>query len=208
MHILHFVSLSATDAQISVEVPETTACTVSRAAQRLADERGLDGFTMEELAAAVGVSRRTLFNHVPGKVDAVLGGGLPTEPEIITEFRQGGPTGHLVTDIREVGAAILRLRQRNVDDVARMQRLLRSDPRLFKAMLDRLGRITDLLSEAILEREGSDFDPLRARMLARVSLLAFETAADEFVKDPGTAAADHYIRIFDIVIDLFRPGPD
>ena len=46
---------------------------ITLTAQRLTDERGLDGFTMDDLAEAVDVSRRTLFNYFPGKVDAVLG---------------------------------------------------------------------------------------------------------------------------------------
>ena len=46
---------------------------ITLCAQVLADEHGLDGFTMDELATAADVSRRTLFNHFPGKVDAVLG---------------------------------------------------------------------------------------------------------------------------------------
>ena len=37
-------------------------------------EHGLDGFTMEQLAERVGVSRRTLFYYFPAKDDAVLGG--------------------------------------------------------------------------------------------------------------------------------------
>lgn len=37
------------------------------AAQRLAVDCGYSGFTVEDLARAVGVSRRTLFNHVSSK---------------------------------------------------------------------------------------------------------------------------------------------
>ena len=52
---------------------EETAHHISACSQLLADERGFDGFTMEDLADAAGVSRRTLFNYFPGKADAVLG---------------------------------------------------------------------------------------------------------------------------------------
>ena len=47
---------------------------IHAAACRLVVERGYYGFTMDDLAGAVGVSRRTLFNHVPDKASAVLGG--------------------------------------------------------------------------------------------------------------------------------------
>ncbi|GAA1965132.1 TetR/AcrR family transcriptional regulator [Agromyces allii] len=44
-----------------------------RRARQLTIERGLSGFTVEELCADVGVSRRTFFNYFPGKEDAVVG---------------------------------------------------------------------------------------------------------------------------------------
>ena len=49
------------------------------AALNLVIENGYDGFTMEELAHEVGVSRRTLFNYIKDKESAVLG------PEISEE---------------------------------------------------------------------------------------------------------------------------
>lgn len=55
------------------EKKERTKLTIQRKAIDLTLERGLAGFTMQELADAAGVSRSTLFNYFPGKVDAVLG---------------------------------------------------------------------------------------------------------------------------------------
>ncbi len=55
------------------EKKERTRLTIQRKAIDLTLERGLAGFTMQELADAAGVSRSTLFNYFPGKVDAVLG---------------------------------------------------------------------------------------------------------------------------------------
>ena len=79
---LHFVSESATGLRELKKVETTRRITLC--AQRLTDERGLDGFTMDDLAEAAEVSRRTLFNYFPGKVDAVLGAApssrRPTSP--------------------------------------------------------------------------------------------------------------------------------
>ncbi len=207
MHILHLMVESATQVTDGLPSADSTARAISRCAQRLAEERGLDGFTMEDLAAEVGVSRRTLFNHVPGKIDAVLGGRPPTQPEALVIFRQGGPTGELIPDIREAGAGVIRVKSGDPEEIARLRRLLRSDPRLFQAMLERLEEITDRLVEVILEREGEGFDPLRARILARATLGIFEMALTEFVDDPSVSGVEHFRRIFDLVIDLFRPGP-
>ena len=68
-------------------------------AHRLTDDRGLDGFTIDDLAAAAEVSRRTLFNYYPCKVDAVLGPAPDLDDEVWATFVAGGPGGDLVEDL-------------------------------------------------------------------------------------------------------------
>ncbi|UFU05269.1 TetR/AcrR family transcriptional regulator [Ruania halotolerans] len=48
-----------------------TRARFARAAFDLARTRGVDGFTIDELADAVGVARRTFFNHFTSKEEAV-----------------------------------------------------------------------------------------------------------------------------------------
>lgn len=178
---------------------------ISRCAQRLADERGLDGFTMDELAEAVGVSRRTLFNHVPSKIDAVLGEVPTTDDESLAEFASGGPSGDLLADMRTVGARVFAARSDDVDSVARVRRLLRGDPRLVKAVHDRLEEVAEVIAQVIVDREGGDFDPFTARVLARLSMCIFDTAVEEFLDDSSVSAEQHYIRVFDVATEFFNP---
>lgn len=180
-----------------------TADRISDCAQRLADERGLDGFTMEDLADAVGVARRTLFNHVPGKLDAVLGPEVASLPEPIVAFQNGGPTGELVPDIRKTGAAVLRIKDQDPEKLIRLRRLLDTDPRLLKFAHQRLERITGWLVEAIREREGDNITPLQARTLAFTTLSFFKIAVGEFIEDPSVPVAEHFLRVFDTAADLF-----
>src|SRR6187455_2160947 len=88
-----------------------TAHRITRAAQQLAGQHGLDGFTMEELAEAADVSRRTLFNYFASKTDAVLG----PEPEVpeadVEAFRSGGPHGNLIDDLAELARSALAVKQ-------------------------------------------------------------------------------------------------
>src|SRR5262245_26209907 len=46
---------------------------IRRAAFRLFTERGYDAVTTEEIAAAAGISPRTLFRHIPTKDELLLG---------------------------------------------------------------------------------------------------------------------------------------
>ena len=46
---------------------------VLRAAMALADERGIDALTMRELAVRLGVEAASLYNHVSGKDDLLVG---------------------------------------------------------------------------------------------------------------------------------------
>lgn len=49
-----------------------TSAGLAFAALRLAEERGLDGFTIDDVVTEAGYSRRTFANHFAGKEDAVV----------------------------------------------------------------------------------------------------------------------------------------
>ncbi len=49
-----------------------TASALAQAAFDLARERGVDGFTIDEVAARAGYSRRTFANHYAGKEEAIV----------------------------------------------------------------------------------------------------------------------------------------
>lgn len=194
---MHFVTVSAIQSR-----RERTASTISRCAQRLADERGLDGFTMDQLAEAAGVSRRTLFNYFDGKVDAVLGTEEEPDASVFEEFAAGGPTGELVDDLRHMVNRFLTFKRTDAESVARVRRLLRNDARLFHAAHDRFESAAEQFADFIAAREGDDFDPRRARIIARLLLAMFDLALDAFLEDPDRSLVEHFNQTLDTAHDL------
>lgn len=155
---------------------------INRAAQRLTLERGLDGFTMEDLAEASDVSRRTLFNYFPGKIDAVLGGQADEDipPAALRRFVAGGPDGVLLDDLITLALAMLDSKGIAREDVQRRRELLAGEPRLAHASQQWFAHAADRLHVLVLEREGEAFGADRARLLFRIFVVAFETASERF----------------------------
>lgn len=182
---------------------EQTATRITQCALDLAEERGLDGFTMDDLAKCAGVSRRTLFNYVEGKMDAVLGAPTAPDPERLKEFRAGGPTGRMSTDIKGVITALLDSKNFKPDELDRLHRLIASDARLHKALHDKFARFADFLAVALQERGNGQLSELQARAAATATLSLFDISLKAFVDDPTTSLADHFVAAFDGATAIF-----
>lgn len=62
---------------------------IRSAALELACERGVDAVTVEEIADRAGISRRTVFNHFPGKLEIYLPERFRFSTEALDEFASG-----------------------------------------------------------------------------------------------------------------------
>ncbi|MEU0407922.1 helix-turn-helix domain-containing protein [Streptomyces griseorubiginosus] len=187
----------------SVANRRRTAALITESALDLAEERGVDGFTMDELAERVGVSRRTLFNYVPGKLDAILGAPQSPDPASLAAFRAGGPTGRLADDVKATFTGVLDGTQTPSAQVERVRRLVASDARLHKAMHDKFAHFATVFADALMERDAERFPPFRAQVAATVTLSLFGVALDAFVADPTASLAEHFVAAFDGAAALF-----
>ncbi len=174
---MHYVIESATDRRTA------TAGRITLCAQRLTDEHGLDGFTMDDLAAAAEVSRRTLFNYFPGKVDAVLG-LLPDLAEArVVVFRDGGPGGDLVADLRALIGPLFDTELLSRETLERGRRVMLANPRLLTHVHDRYVALSAEIVAHIEAREGPTFGVLRARVAVRMLAALFDSSLDEYLTD-------------------------
>ena len=153
---LHFVTESATASR------SDRRAAIIAAAQRLSVGCGYSGFTLDDLAQAVGVSRRTLFNHVSSKEEAVLGKLPVLTDEQAATLRSGGPTGHLVDDVLTVALDCRGADTGTTADYQQLHDVIERNPELFARVKAHVEELTEQLVTHLSERE--DADDSRARM--------------------------------------------
>lgn len=152
-------------------------------AQTLADQHGLDGFTMDDLATAADVSRRTLFNYFPGKIDAVLGDFPGLDEESIAVFVAGGPHGDLVADLRSLIAPLFDTAMLGRDVLARGRRVMLANPRLLTHVHERYTELSAQVVGHVIEREGPTFASLRARVAVSLLAALFDASLESYLVD-------------------------
>ena len=175
-----------------------TSQRITVCAQVLTDTQGLDGFTMDELADAAEVSRRTLFNYFPSKTDAVLGEHPEISPSVLATFHAGGPHGDLLEDLAVLARYALAAKTTDREYLSRVRRIMADNPRLMAAAHERFEAITEEFTQLLVEREGADFGPVRSRLILRMLLALFDSALFELLGEDENRTL---VEIFD---DLLR----
>lgn len=181
---------------------------IQRRACELAIEHGYDGFTMEQLADDCDISRRTLFNHVGGKEDAVLGGPMLLDEDLLEEFVAGGPTGSLLPDL----AALVREVMTEHEDVTPYDvtlgpRVLTRNPQLADKEVARFADYVQVVRAAVATREGVAESDARVTLTLELVLALVRSTLETYAGSDGTVTlADEFTRTLDLAIDLAGPA--
>lgn len=177
----------------SATTSPTTSQRINRCAQQLTDEHGLDGFTMDGLADAAQVSRRTLFNYFPSKIDAVLGDWPSFDEARVDTFRAGGPSGDLVLDLRNLVAPMLETQDVDRETITLSRRILVANPRLLGAVHLRHESMSAEVVGQIVAREGAAFNKSRATVAVALLAAVFHSAIDNFLDDGRARPLVHHL---------------
>lgn len=157
--------------------------TIVAAAQRLSVSCGYSGFTFDDLAQAVGVSRRTLFNHVSSKEEAVLGGLPQLTPEQAETLRSGGPTGDLFDDLLSTVLECVQSSGEDLGDLQRLHDVIERNPELFVRVKAHVENLTERIVAQVTVRE--DVDAEQARMALTLVAGLLERSVTDCIDDPG-----------------------
>lgn len=176
-----------------------TSGQLNATARRLTAERGLAGFTVDEVCELVGVSRRTFFNHFASKDDAVL--GLPAHADHADaeeRFFAGGPdssppAGHplsptLVDDLADLLIDRWEVMDLTLEDARDLVAAFDREPRLI-ARVHELNRARERGDTVLVERrEHLAPGDLRAAAAVHVLVAVLRMSVEAFL-DPTTEEA-------------------
>lgn len=174
---------------------------IQRTACRLVIEHGYDGFTMDGLADAVGVSRRTLFNTVHDKESAVLGPDEFEKHPAITEFRQASPSADPFTDLTTFARSLMEEagEPQALDCHELVEEAMGVDPKVLQLVNDRFAVVTEYAATAICDRQNWEPGDRRARVLATTLLALIQLSLDRFATDQRPIG-----EVFQEDVDAFR----
>lgn len=182
---------------------QRTRDTIARVALELFAERGYDETTLEDIADAADVSKRTIFSYYQSKEDILFS----DEPAILSAIElalQNRPPGtttvealrDLLDSFSASAQAMIRKRIIGANDMLRLRERAR------------FARVEELLAESLALDLDAGPDDIRPLLIAASVTAAFNAAYDRLLTQATGDAISHgeALALFDQVLELLRSG--
>ncbi|GAA2677561.1 TetR/AcrR family transcriptional regulator [Actinosynnema pretiosum subsp. pretiosum] len=176
------------------------------AALDLVAERGLDGITVEDIAAAAGVSARTFFNYFATKEEALLGPDPDAGPRLARRIL-GQPAE--LTPVAVLRAALLaELAEETAgrDEWLRRMRVIEQNPVLLPKVFAAGEQVERHMVRALAERTGHAETDAHPMLLAAAANTAFRVAAWRWASWPAARDAPPLTDLIAEAFDLLASG--
>lgn len=170
----------------------TSAEKIAVAALRLFDERGYDHVTIDDIAAEVGVSRRTYFRYFASKA-AVIWHDFDQEVTAL-EVQLGtyGAEVPLHDAIRSAVVAVNRAHNDDIPNLAVRMRLITRTPALAASATVHYDAWEQVIIQFAASRLGVPNDALEALTIGRTTLAAARAAYEVWLRE-GTQLLTGYL---------------
>ncbi|MCX4095649.1 TetR/AcrR family transcriptional regulator [Nocardia sp. alder85J] len=153
--------------------------------------KGYDSATVEEIAATVGLSKRSFFRYFGSKEDVVLGNLEAMGQSLAARLAERPPHENPWRALRETFAIIVEHNDRDPQRTLPLLRMLEEAPALKARHLEKQSRWCELLAPAIASRlpawTDSGPDP-RPVALAGAALACLDSAQAAWLAQGGTTA--------------------
>ncbi|MGI5493165.1 TetR/AcrR family transcriptional regulator [Microtetraspora malaysiensis] len=154
---------------------------VHEAAMRLTMEHGLDNVTVEAIADAANISRRTFSNYFAGKEDALLYGEQRRVWSLVEAFRARPAEESTWQALLSAARVLYEEVGEPNRELAIQTRLVKQHPSLLARQMANHIRVERELAATIAEREGLEPGASRPRVLAAAFLMALRIAANLWI---------------------------
>jgi mycofactocin system transcriptional regulator len=187
--------------------PATSHAAIEAAAFGLFEANGFEATTMDDIAAAVGVGRRTLFRYYPSKNDILWGQFDDSLRQFRRTFREL-PTGTgLLETIRDAIVDFNTFDEAAIPQHRRRMRLLLGTPALLAHSEIRYAAWRSVVAEYVAERLAMRPDDLLPVLAGRLALSVAITAYERWLADDGTDLAPFIDQAAQALSSLVPPTP-
>jgi AcrR family transcriptional regulator len=176
--------------------------TIARVALELFAERGYDETTLDGIAEAAEVSRRTIFTYYPSKEDILFG----DEPAILAEMQRAlrdRPVG--VTTLQALRDAFATFSPS--ENATLRKRVIGASDALRLRERARFGPLQDLLAVSIARELDAEPEDVRVSLVAAALAAAFNVAQDRYLTQVNAGdCREDALALFDQTLNLLRSG--
>ncbi|MDT9701694.1 helix-turn-helix domain-containing protein [Streptomyces sp. P17] len=178
---------------------------LAKTALELFAAKGYDDTTLDEIAAAAGVSKRTLFNYFRSKEDLALN-GLSEQGELIAARLAERPADEDVWASLRAAFQVLEEIDLTAERRLEMITLLFGNESLRAGHAEKQARWQDLFAPLIEPRlPDSDRRALQARAIAAAAITCLQAATEEWMRLDGQV---NQFDLYDTAVQAIRrPAP-
>jgi mycofactocin system transcriptional regulator len=185
--------------------PATTRAEVAHAALELFAARGYEATTLDDVAAAVGVSRRTLFRYYDAKPDMVWADFTIVLDALRSQLGVAGPHDPWLEALCRAIVASNRYAPEELDTLRIRMRLITTIPALQAYSMVRYREWRTIVAEFVAARRGEQPGDLVPRAVAMATLATTMSAFDWWVdRASATDPADVIERALELMAAGFR----
>src|ERR1700737_3492531 len=156
---------------------------LTRMAMALFLERGFEATTLDDIAAAADISRRSFFHYFASKEDVVFAWQEEITAALIAAGAAGAATESLLAAAENAISAMVR--QLKPGEAIAMARLKRDNPALQARDQVKYEKLERALAEALGKRAGHETEELQARRAAMIATGAMRIGAEFWADDGG-----------------------
>ncbi|MEI8406930.1 MULTISPECIES: TetR family transcriptional regulator [unclassified Kribbella] len=146
-------------------------------------EHGYDATTVDDIADAAGVSRRSFFRYFPSKDEVLFHGLDEVAVKLAAQIRSADGD-----DDWECLRQVLTEWHEQLYVSGRVLELVESSPALRARMVEKRDELRRQVSEALRERPGSTLDEFTADLLTAAAAAVLDVAAQEWLRAGGDRA--------------------